>query len=111
MYTIASGIDDSGLIRLRRQRRWAIAWVSAYLPLGLMLFFVGVPVTGTPVVSAIAALTVLSVLHVRLLECPRCGQPFYSDGKWGSTNPFIPFARNCMHCDFSLADDASTYAS
>lgn len=105
MYTLASGIDDSGLIRLRRLRRWAIFWISAYLPLGLMLFFIGAPASGTPVLGAVLALAVLNVLHLRLLECPQCGQLFYADSKWGSTNVLIPFGCNCMHCSFSLTAD------
>ena len=97
-------IDAVGLIRLRRMRRWSIFYVAAYI-LVAVIFFIETPVTGTPALGAILALAVLSVLHLRTLECPQCGSLFYADGKWGRTNLSIPFARICRHCGFSLEDD------
>lgn len=106
MYTLLSSIDDSGLIRLRRLRRWSIFWMSLYLLAGVLLFFIGVSqATGALILSEILALVLVTVWHLRLLECPQCGGLFYADCKWGRTNPLIPFADNCMHCGFSLAAD------
>ena len=105
--------DDSAVIRLRRMRRWTIFCVSAYFPLGFVIFFFFIrePEIGTPWLVAILALTLASVLRLRLLKCPGCGQLFYADNTWGATNWRIPFARNCMHCNFSLAENANTYAN
>ena len=97
-------IYETGLIRLRRMRRWSIFCVSAYIFVAL-IFYIETPATGAPALGAILVLAMLSVLHLRTLECPQCGSLFYADGKWGPTNLSIPFSRICRHCRFSLADD------
>jgi hypothetical protein len=99
----AIGFDSEAMDRLRTQRRWAVFWVVGYLPFGLALFYGGAPAgSGILVMLAWLALGLLSLVRLRLFECPRCSLLFYATSRWGSINLYIPFAGQCMHCGFDL---------
>jgi len=103
----AHGFDLDTFERLRRARRLAVVFVIGYLPLGLSLFFLNAPqFTGTVALALWLAVTLASLWYLRTHECPRCGQLFYADSKWGQTNLRIPFSGQCMHCGFTLAHAA-----
>lgn len=100
-----TGFNLEALANLRRARRLAIVFVVGYLPLGFALFFLDAPqTTGTATLAVWLVVTLLSILHLRSLECPQCGHLFYADSRWGYTNLRIPFTRQCMHCDFMLGE-------
>ncbi len=100
--TISDGLDSTALVRLIQLRRWAITLILAYLPTGLFFFFLQAEAVGRLVLCEMLAVLCVTLFHLRLCECPQCGWLFYADSKWGNTNLAMPFAKDCMHCSFSL---------
>jgi hypothetical protein len=99
---IDSFIDEAAFVHLRRLRLRTLCSLSAYFPVLSLFFLLGAHATGRLVGSEILAVVLLNLWHLRLLDCPQCGQPFYSQSKWTGTNLTFPFSRECMHCTFSI---------
>ncbi len=104
---LLSGINEKGLISLKRLRRCVIYLMIGYAPAALMLSAAHLRRTGTLVLMELLVLGLVTLWHLRLTDCPKCGQPFYANGLWGSTSSGLPFGTSCMHCDFSLLNQDS----
>ena len=104
--TVSTGINDLGLARLKGLRRTAIRLIMAYLPLGLLFFVARVYKTGMLLLMEILALTLLTLWHLRSIECPKCGQLFFVGGWRGylglQRSMRLPLGRECAHCDFTI---------
>ena len=103
---LLSGINEAALSALKRVRRSAIYLITGYAPIGLLLSAVRLPRTGKLVLMEMLVVSLVTLWHLRLIDCPKCGQPFYANGLWGSTSRGLPFGTTCMHCDFSLLEHA-----
>jgi len=101
---LLSGINETGLAMLKRMRRNAIYMITGYAPVGLLLASVHLRHTGKLVLMEILVASLVTLWHLRLVDCPKCGQHFYANGLWGSTSSGLPFGTTCMHCDFSLEE-------
>jgi hypothetical protein len=106
---LLSGINDKGLATLKRLRRSAIYLITGYAPVALMLSTIHLRHTGTLVLMELLVLCLVTLWHLRLTECPKCGQHFYANGLWGSTSSGLPFGTSCMHCDFSLQQHEESF--
>ncbi len=101
---LLSGINETGLAMLKRMRRNAIYMITGYAPVGLLLAAVHLRHTGKLVLMEILVASLVTLWHLRQIDCPKCGQPFYANGPSGSTSSGLPFGTTCMHCDFSLEE-------
>ena len=98
------GFDANALRRIKRIRWLAVILVAGYLPLGFALFFMHAPQNiGTLLLVLWLIGSLLSLVRLRLMDCPQCGQLFYAFSRRGSTNLRMPFSRSCMHCGFMLS--------
>jgi hypothetical protein len=103
------GFDENVLRKIKRYRRLAVILVAGYLPLGFALFFLHAPQgLGTALLILWLISSLLSLVRLRLMDCPQCGQLFYAFSRRGSTNLRMPFGRSCIHCGFLLYHRAHT---
>ena len=105
--TLLGGIDQSELARLRRLRRAAIGLMLAYFPVGLSLSALGARRTGTLVLMEMLGVVLLTLWHLRLIDCPKCGQLFYASNRRGRTSWKMPFGAECTHCNFTLEQESA----
>ena len=99
---LLSGTAESELVRLTRLRNASTGLILAYFPVGLLFFAIDATRTGTLVLMEMLVVMLVTLWHLRLAECPKCGQPFYANSQWGCTSWSLSFGRDCMHCDFTL---------
>lgn len=84
-----------------RQRRW-ILWITIliYVP-GVLIAFEAGTSGGTlaTLFGCWVALLCIAVGLATVVKCPRCGQPFHTNGP-----TFLPL-RRCVHCGLTLNAD------
>ncbi len=89
-----------GLARVR-QRRWILwATILVYVPGLLLAFQMGAAAGAMAKLFVVwVALLCVAVGLATVVKCPRCGQPFHTNGP-----TFLPL-RKCVHCGLPLNAD------
>jgi hypothetical protein len=94
---------QSGLAKVR-QRRWILwAAILIYVPGLFLAFHMDVaPGTRAKLFVGWVVLLCVAVGLATVVKCPRCGQPFHTNGP-----TFLPL-RRCVHCHLPLNADKNT---
>ena len=91
---------SSGLIKIRKRRRYLWLIILVYLPaMKLALDSPDYKTWATVVFASWIILLVIAVAFACIIRCPRCGECFHTHGP-----TFLPF-RRCLHCALHINAD------